>query len=393
MLTRQDLVSILKLLAIVWVGLLFVVAVREVAGNLTLRDWNYDASADLSNVTLRMWLPWLCLSPLLVIGIKRFLFYPETWIRTLLVHLVFVMLFIFTHLGLLAYHYQMFEADNVAEMRVYAGWQHMGHFVIADPFILTDFIVYVVFLASFNMSNFTRLIRQKEQDAMRLESSLTAARLHALQMQVNPHFLFNTLNSISVLVQKKDFSKAAEMIHRLSDFFRTTLEKSPDHLVPLESELELVGNYLAIEQVRFEDRLTVRLDVDPRTLGIPVPAMLLQPLVENSLRHGINALERPGVITIRSRLLADRLLLEVRDNGAGCTVQQRESAAGIGLSNVRQRLQQIYDHDFVFRFDGGTGKGVIVTIEIPAALPADCNREARLPDQTPANATLRPREA
>jgi LytS/YehU family sensor histidine kinase len=184
------------------------------------------------------------------------------------------------------------------------------------------------------------------------------------------------------------------MIHRLSDFFRTTLEKSPDHLVPLESELELVENYLAIEQVRFKDRLQVHRDIDPRTLGVTVPAMLLQPLVENSLRHGINALERPGVITIRSRLLADRLLLEVRDNGAGCADGQRESPGGIGLANVTERLRQIYGDDYVFRFDAVPDRGVVVAIEIPVTLPvAHRHRDDEpQPGHQPV-ATLHPREA
>src|SRR5690606_41201823 len=151
-----------------------------------------------------------------------------------------------------------------------------------------------------------------------LEASLTAAKLQALQMQVNPHFLFNALNSISVLVQKKDLSAAGEMIHQLSDFFRMTLEKSSHPLVPLEADLELAQHYLAIEQVRFKDRLQIITDIDPRTLSATVPALILQPLVENSLRHGINASERHATITLRTRQMAARVSLEVADSGSGC---------------------------------------------------------------------------
>ena len=394
MLNTQDIKTLIKLLAVVWLGLAFVVLLREVAGSLTLRDWNYAALADLENITLRMWLPWLVLSPFLVMAIKKTLFYPDRWMRTLLFHMVFAMLFIFIHLAAVAYHYQYFETDKIDTMRVYAGWEHMGHFLVADPFVLTDFIIYVLFVASFNMSNYIQLVKQKEQDAVQLEASLTAAKLHALQMQVNPHFLFNTLNSISVLVQKKDFDSAGEMIHRLSDFFRMTLEKSADHLVPLESELELVENYLAIEQMRFKDRLKIELDIDRRTLSATVPAMILQPLVENSLRHGISALESQGTLSISSRSMADRVLLEVTDNGAGCeAIASPEFREGIGLKNVRGRLQQIYGKDFVFSINANSDTGVTVAIEIPSSVTVALESQDKRAVNTAADISrLTPRE-
>ena len=370
MLSRNDIRTILKLLAVIWLGLLFVVVMREIAGSVTLRNWNYDATADLSNITLRMWLPWLLMSPLLVMVIKKFLFYPDQWLKTLAWHLLFVMCFIFIHLAAIAYHYQYFEPDKLEAMRVYAGWEHMGHFLVADPFLLTDFIIYVLFVASFNIFNYVELVKQKEQDTNRLEASLIKSKLHALQMQINPHFLFNTLNSISVLVQKRDFTTAEEMIHRLSDFFRMTLEKSGEQLVPLEAELELLDNYLAIEQMRFKDRLTAERNIDKRTLSVSVPAMILQPLVENSLRHGIHATEGPGVLTIKSSWLADRILLEVIDNGAGCAPSSHaQFKEGIGLSNVRARLRELYGKGYVFAFDSEPGKGTRVAIEIPILTP------------------------
>src|SRR5690606_7626510 len=133
-----------KLLGVIWLGLVFVVVLKDIAGLLTLREWSYSPQADLSNITLRMWLPWLILSPALVLVIKRFPFHPERWIKTLGLHLILVMVFIFVHLAAVAYHYQFFVPDKVETMRVYAGWEHMGHFLVADPFILTDFIIYVL---------------------------------------------------------------------------------------------------------------------------------------------------------------------------------------------------------------------------------------------------------
>src|SRR5690606_30995246 len=299
MLTIQDCRTIIKLLAVVWLALALLIFLRELAGSLTIRQWDYAALEDLAHTTLHIWLPWLVLSPLLVLLIKRYPFSPDRWGRALAVHLAMAMGFTIVHLAATAYYFHFFVPDKDDAMQGYAGWEHMGHILVTAPFVRTDVMIYAFFAISFNFSRYVDLVRQKEQDASHLEASLTAAKLQALQMQVNPHFLFNALNSISVLVQKKDLSAAGEMIHQLSDFFRMTLEKSSHPLVPLEAELELAQHYLAIEQVRFKDRLQIITDIDPRTLSAAVPALILQPLVENSLRHGINASERQGSITLR----------------------------------------------------------------------------------------------
>lgn len=388
MLTRNDAITIVKLLAAIWLGLLFTVVLREIAGSLTLRDWQYDAAADLRLVTLQMWLPWVLMSVPLTIVIKKFLFYPDQWLSTLIRHLAFAMCFIFIHLAFNAIQFQYFVPEKPEIMQGYAAWQHMGHLLITDPLLLTDLIIYTLFAASFNITNYIQLMKQKELDTSQLEASLFKSKLHALQMQVNPHFLFNTLNSISVLVQKHDFNTAEEMIHRLSDFLRMTLEKSGQQLVPLEAELELLDNYLAIEQMRFKDRLSVEWHIDKRTLAVPVPALILQPLVENSLRHGINAIEGPGVLTVRSSWLADRILLEVIDNGAGCAPYfSPHFKEGIGLSNVRQRLKQLFVKDYLFSFDSAPGKGTAVAIEIP--VPDVMHNSAEHPATLPATASVK----
>lgn len=367
MLTIQDCRTIIKLLIVVWLVLAFLIALRELAGSLTVREWDYAALDDLAHTTLHVWLPWLVLSPVLTIFIKRFPFAPDTWGSALLIHMALATAFILLHLAANAYYFHFFEPDKDAAMQGYAGWEHMGHILVTAPFILTDLMIYAFFAISFNFSHYLELVRQKEQDASHLEANLTAAKLRALQMQVNPHFLFNALNSISVLIQKKDLEAAGEMIHQLSDFFRMTLEKSSHPLVPLEAELELAQHYLAIEQVRFRDRLQIITDIDPRTLSATVPALILQPLVENSLRHGINASERQGTVTLRSRQLADRILLEVVDNGSGCDPTMLDHPRGIGLQNVKARLHQAYGGDCVFRVRSTPGSGVTISMEIPAS--------------------------
>lgn len=388
MLTIQDCKTIIKLLAAVWLLLAFLIFLRELAGSLTVNAWDYAALADLRHSTLNTWLPWLVLSPLLALLIKRFPFLPDRWAASLIIHLGLAMGFIIVHLAAAAYYFHFFEPDKDEAMLGYAGWEHMGHILVTAPFVLTDFMIYALFVISFNFSRYIQLVRQKEQDASHMEANLTAAKLHALQMQINPHFLFNALNSISVLVQKKDVETAGEMIHQLSDFFRMTLEKSVHQLVPLETELELARHYLSIEQIRFKDRLKIIMDIDPRTLLATVPALILQPLVENSLRHGINASEHQGTITLRSRQLADRLLLEVIDNGSGCDPAILDHPRGIGLKNVKDRLQQAYNGDCVFRVRSEPGKGVTISMEVPAVHPSVASDAQQTPDFTP----LQPRE-
>ncbi len=366
-LDSNDLKTAARLLTVIWLGLSFVVLLREVAGNITVRDWEYGALDDLYNLTFRMWLPWVLMSPFVVMLIKKFLFYPEEWKEKLGLHLLFAGMFTLIHVAVIAFHYEFFVEDKSDAMQVYAGWEHMGHFLVADPFILTDIIIYVLFVTSFNISSHIQLVRQKEQIASKLRNYLAESKLEALRMQVNPHFLFNTLNSISVLIQKNEMQAAGEMIHRLSEFFRMTLEKTALQFLPLESELELMDNYLAIEQERFRDRLEIAKSIDPRTVGIEVPVMLLQPLVENSLRHGIAEIEGTGRIEICSSLLAnDRLRLEVVDNGTGeVDFNSTEFREGIGLSNVRGRLSQLYGESFSFTFESSLQQGVRVCIELP----------------------------
>jgi|GEM_PF-288978 len=365
-LTRNDFIIIARILAVIWVGLAFVVMLREVAGTLTINNWSYSVTDDIRHLTYYIWVPWIVMSPIVVLAIKRFLFLPDRLTSTLTIHLFLATFFAIIHLAAVAYHYEYFVDDQPAAMRVYAGWQHMGHFLVADPFILTDVIIYVLFVTSFNITGHIELVRQKEQVASRLETHLAESKLRALQMQINPHFLFNTLNSITALLRKKEVETAEEMIHRLSDFFRMTLERNIGQTVPFELELELVENYLAIEQERFKDRLEIRKNIDPRTLSVDVPAFLLQPLVENSIKHGINGSSAPGLIEIRSSFLGDRILVEVIDNGAGPNSSLGSTSGhGIGLNNVKERLLQLYEGKAVFDLAGESNGGTRVTIELP----------------------------
>ncbi len=216
--------------------------------------------------------------------------------------------------------------------------------------------------------------------ASQLETRLAQAQLQALKMQLHPHFLFNTLHSISTLVPE-DPEAAETMIARLSELLRLSLENTGVQEVPLSTELEFVELYLGIEKIRFDDRMQVRFDIDPQTLDAQVPNLILQPLVENAIHHGIAGASR-GCIEIRSRIMEGRLLLQVLDNGPGLSgeVVQSRSGSGLGLANTRARLDALYGkaHNFIVRSasNGGVEAAICIPFQPQAhAIGHDRNRK------------------
>ena len=212
-------------------------------------------------------------------------------------------------------------------------------------------------------------LKLEEQKRLLLE-----ARLDALQRQINPHFLFNTLNSIASLVRLKP-ELAREMIVKLANILRALL-KDHDTYVPLSEELKFTDDYLDIEVVRFgAGKLKVEKQIDPRTLGVLVPSILLQPLIENSIKHGLEPRIHGGTVTLRSRLEGDRVLIEVADDGVGMGNRPasalRRPGAGIGMKNVRERLEVLYGNQARFSVVSTPGRGTLVSIEIPASLPEE----------------------
>lgn len=212
--------------------------------------------------------------------------------------------------------------------------------------------------------------RERERQAAALATELVQARLQALRMQINPHFLFNTLNTISALIH--DHPDAADrMVVRLSELLRRTLDRGDVQEVPLREEIDFLKSYLEIEQMRFPDRLTVTWSVEPKTRELLVPHLILQPLVENALRHGIMPREEAGRIEIGARLVdGAHLEMTVRDNGKGLNgadglSQNGHGRQGIGLKNVRSRLTQLYGGAQEFTLANAAGGGVEARVRIP----------------------------
>jgi sensor histidine kinase YesM len=201
--------------------------------------------------------------------------------------------------------------------------------------------------------------------ALELERQLAAAHLQALQMQLEPHFLFNTLNAITTLVELGRQRQAAEMLSHLNAILKATLLRTAPEKVPVFQELEIVENYLAIEQVRFADRLHLELKVDPNALDGLLPCFLLQPIVENAIRHGIAHCENEGVIEASVRRDGSKLHLRVRDTGSARSDQARPGGHGIGLKNTRERLAHFYGGDHAMTAQPLATGGFEVAITIP----------------------------
>jgi two-component system LytT family sensor kinase len=211
----------------------------------------------------------------------------------------------------------------------------------------------------------SREVLKFELRASELQSQLMSAQLNALKMQLQPHFLFNTLNAITVLVRQQRAKDAEQMLGHLSDLLRRVLEDIDTQEVSLRRELEYLQLYLAIEQVRFADRLRVEVSADPQVQEALMPQLILQPIVENAIRHGIGQSSSAGRILINASKSDGTLELRVQDDGPGLSPKQASLDPGIGLANTRARLQQLYGQDARLEIRNCERGGVIVTMIIP----------------------------
>ena len=323
------------------------------------KDFGFLAALKLNLVQFYLW---AILSPLLVRFSRRFPIEVRPLnIRNLLLYFPALILFAgihqLMHLAVLWSISPRWRQQYPALFDCYRAYFAFGFYI---DLIIASLIVVAVH-ALFYYQNF----RASELAQASLKTQLAHAQLRALKMQIHPHFLFNTLHSISSLVLE-DPPKANSMIARLGDFLRLTLENSNQHLVTLKEEAEFLRCYLEIEQVRFGDRLTVAFELEPQTLSVQIPHLILQPVVENAIQHAIAPRAMRGHINIEASQLNSSLRLEVRDNGPGITSNRDlRGAEGVGLTNVRARLKQIYASDFRFELINGNDGGLAVVMEIP----------------------------
>jgi LytS/YehU family sensor histidine kinase len=212
-----------------------------------------------------------------------------------------------------------------------------------------------------------QLFQEVQKSALKSAAMAHEAQLKMLRYQLNPHFLFNTLNAISTLVLEQETEAANRMVTRLSSFLRHSLDNDPMQKVTLEQELAALKLYLDIEKVRFEDRLTLELDVPQEAANALIPSLLLQPLVENAIKYGIARSEEGGRLRIAGRVFAGDLLLELSDDGPGVDLVDGRipDATGVGLRNTRERLAELYGSRHSFRLSQTDPHGLTVNIRIP----------------------------
>jgi hypothetical protein len=368
--------SIILLLVFIWLGITFFAILTQISRGLTshhfvtMQDFGINVFHHIEYFTLRIWIPWVFLTPITLWLAMRLPIKPKKWIRALFLHA-----FILVCLTLIAYlfvslHYHYFE-DMAPGMETYKPWQHTGHFLFGDNVFLFNTIIYTILVTNINIEHFAQIAQKEAVNAHKLNHQLVESKLQTLKMQINPHFLFNTLNVISVLVMKSETDKATEMINKLSGFFRSTLDDNAQQWLPLKKELENVEQYLAIEQVRFGDRIQVFRNYDSKALSALLPAMILQPLIENAMQHGIEEKEGKGRLTINCQLQNNQLIIDIIDDGVGCNFDDKYFREGIGLSNVKSRLQQLYNNRHQFTLISNKQGGVTATLKLPMIKESD----------------------
>jgi signal transduction histidine kinase len=229
----------------------------------------------------------------------------------------------------------------------------------------TNLLTYGAILGGSYAIDFYRRYQEREVAASRLSQQLANAQLQALRMQLNPHFLFNALNTVAMMVRKQENDDAVRTLAELSDLLRYVLEDTRSQEVPLRQELDFVRQYLAIEQVRFSDRLNVQIDAPDDTLEARVPNLLLQPLVENAIRHGIARSKAASLVEIIARRDDGQLLIEVRDDGPGLPTIPTTAGGGLGIHNTQKRLQQMYGDNQEFRLRTRSEGGASASVRLP----------------------------
>jgi two-component system, LytTR family, sensor kinase len=322
----------------------------------------HHAWAHLFVTLLLSWLPWALATPL-VLRLGR-QYPPEQWRRfaTWGAHLV-----AFATIGLVFAAWAAALEELLNPWALVPGPDPFAHLWL-DKFyngLLSYLILYgAILLVSHLLDSRERLALQ-QTEAARLNEQLSKAQLDALRRQIEPHFLFNTLNAIAGLVRENRNDAAVSMIAGLSDFLRRVLEDSNRQQVPLGDELEFVQKYLEIQKVRFAERLQVSVDVSSELFSAQVPSLILQPMVENAVKHGIAKRVRGGAIRIAAFRCNGMLTLNVYNDGPSLPAGWEKTHSGIGISNVRTRLQSLYGDAFELHMKNRDPDGVEVSVSVP----------------------------
>jgi sensor histidine kinase YesM len=324
----------------------------------SLFDWWKQAPIPFLN-----FFTWAALLPLLNIWSKRWPLKGHPNWRPILIHFGLALVLCTLH--------EAFNSTLYMFILNYSGtttWQPemLPSVLLSLPAgIVQRFMEYWLFLVLLMYKDTHRQVREERTRVLQLQNELQTTQLLALKKQLQPHFLFNTLNTVSALMDE-DTKSARTVLAKLGQLLRITLDEERRERVTLIHEIDHVGNYLGIEAIRFKDRLQVRYDIPSECQNALVPSMVLQPLVENSIKHGLDTTNAEVCITIEAERRADKILLTVSDNGRGCTDVKRVLAkGGIGLRNLRERLSLLHGPESQFQVTSDPGSGFHVLISLP----------------------------
>ncbi|MEO8070773.1 MAG: histidine kinase [Acidobacteriota bacterium] len=310
---------------------------------------------------------------LAVLLTRRFPLDVSTWFRNVVAHMAIGLTLQYLHYLIMStllvgFVWPVFYPGRMLVRTVIAGISasHFREYPI-------DLLAYWIVIGFVYASRYNSQLAEREVAAAKLEASLAEARLEVLRRQLSPHFLFNTLNAVSVLALRGENEAVVETLNQLSDLLRFAIDEHHPQTVPLADELAFLGGYLGIQQVRFGDRLKVELDVSPESLDALVPFMILQPIVENAIEHGVSEQVDGSTVTIRTTVKNMTLSLSVCDSGPGFgknghgtgTNRDGTNGNGIGLSNTRLRLAQLYGSRHAIEYGPSPSGGASVAITIP----------------------------
>jgi two-component system LytT family sensor kinase len=313
---------------------------------------------------LPFWYMWALFAPFVVWMARRVPLVRTHWASKLMGHLVIASILSLLHSAVIVSIQVGLQPAASGEAFQQPFWKLLVSFAAYE--LSSNLLAYGAIVGITYAIDFYRRFKERELAATQLEAQLSQAQMTALRMQLNPHFLFNTMNTIAMLVRKQERDEAVRTLAGLSDLLRYVLEDSRTHEVPLRQELEFVERYLAIEQIRFADRLRVSIVAQPDTLDAHVPNLILQPIVENAIMHGVAARRSASMVEVKAERRDDLLVLTVGDDGPGLKGRkQDEVSEGVGLGNSRARLAQLYgEHQSLELFDARS-QGAVARITLP----------------------------
>ncbi len=353
--TRRQTLTKWALIFICWTLLAFLFSgpqmIQAVRLNRAAEGWN-SVLGELIFSYL-----WLALTPLAIWLSRSFRIEEGQRLKSLTIHFLASLVFL------------LFQVLLFTVISIPFGWySHLNpfwnrYFLLILNFTPSNVMFYWGIIVIEHALDYYQKLQERELRASQLEAQLAQAQLQVLKMQLHPHFLFNTLNAISALIRESP-DEADEMVSRLGDLLRMTLETAGLQEVPFKKELEFLKHYLDIEQTRFQDRLKVEMAIEPETLDGLVPSMILQPLVENSVRHGVAPRPEGGCIKIKAWRDNSLLRLEVEDDGPGLS-GNTPLKEGVGLTNTRARVSNLYGDEHGLKLRDAAGGGLVVSLSIP----------------------------